>query len=139
MPMVFSATVSSIPALEASHAVSSSIAPRPRPASPGPLLAIYLELPREELQATSARARVNRSAGVAPMQGQVSILHFCREVLLKIGWSAAANRTESAPNGMRFHPSFLRRRFQSARNMQYKCRLDKCGLGLRLKVQKRRK
>jgi hypothetical protein len=77
MPMVFSATASSMPAFEASHPVSSSIAPRPRTGlSAGSVLAIYLDLPRDELQAITAVADVNRVASVAAMQERATISHL---------------------------------------------------------------
>src|ERR1700756_1888023 len=55
MPIVFSATTSSMPAVAASDFVSSSIAPRPQLACrPAPSLAIYLDLLCNELQAITA-------------------------------------------------------------------------------------
>jgi hypothetical protein len=66
-----------MPAFAASHPVSSSIAPRPRAGlSAGPVLAIYLDLLRDELQATTAIVRVNRIASVAAMQEQATISHL---------------------------------------------------------------
>src|ERR1700689_4714798 len=55
MPMVFSATVLSMPAFAASRPINSSIVPRPHPVTCRILAyRIYLDLVRSELQATSA-------------------------------------------------------------------------------------
>jgi hypothetical protein len=45
-----------------------------------PLPEIYLDLVRDELQAITAPGRVNRTAGVAAMQGQASVSCFGGEV-----------------------------------------------------------
>src|SRR6202035_3271398 len=56
MPMVFSATVLSMPAFAASRPINSSILPRPHPVTCRILACrIYLDLLRNELQATTAR------------------------------------------------------------------------------------
>jgi Lon protease-like protein len=55
MPMVFSATASSMPALVASRPISSSIVPRPSAdLRAGSFLARYLDRAREELQAMTS-------------------------------------------------------------------------------------
>jgi hypothetical protein len=69
MPMVFSATALSMPALEASRPINSSIfCPVPNGRLTGRLPKIDLERLRSEIQATKAVLIRDRGASVAAMQ-----------------------------------------------------------------------
>src|SRR6266436_2085542 len=83
MPMVLSATASSMPAFTASRPISSSILPRPQPVTCRILAyRIYLDLLRYELQAMTAFESAfvfDRVTSVAAMQEQLrNSLANCR-------------------------------------------------------------
>src|SRR5579872_2373657 len=124
MPIVFSATTSSMPAIAASDFVSSSIAPRPQLAClPAPSLAIYLDLLCNELQAITAfLCAVGLRSGSECCSNARVGLDFVPQ-LMDFAPKPALRSVISGRTGTRVsllsHSSLACWRFQSVANMHY--------------------